>query len=55
MLIENMFFKPKKVIILDQAETVQTGVSSSQDIEQTIDIAVNDSAQTSSSFGQDGP
>ena len=49
---KQMFFKPKKVIVLDQ-ETVQTGVSSSQDTEQTIDIAVNDSAQTSSSFSQD--
>ena len=42
-----MFFKPKIVIVLDQ-ETVQTSVSSSQNTEQTIDIAVNDSAQTSS-------
>ena len=47
-----MFFKPKKIIVLDQ-ETVQTSVSSSQDTEQTIDIAVNDPAQTSSSFCQD--
>ena len=46
-----MFFKPKKVIVLDQ-ETVQTSVSSSQDTEQTIDITVNDSSQTSSSFSQ---
>ena len=49
---KQMFFKPKKVIVLDQ-ETVQTSVSSSQVTEQTIDIAVNDSAQTSSSFSQD--
>ena len=49
---KQMFFKPKKVIVLDQ-ETVQTSVSSSQDTEQTIDIAVNDSTQTSSSFSQD--
>ena len=49
---KRMFFKPKKVIVLDQ-ETFQTSVSSSQDTEQTIDIAVNDSAQTSSSFSQD--
>ena len=47
-----MFFKPKKVIVLDQ-ETVQTSVSSSQDTEQTIDTAMNDSAQTGSSFSQD--
>ena len=49
---KQMFFKPKKVIVLDQ-ETIQTGVSSSQDTEQTIDIVVNDSAQTISSFSQD--
>ena len=42
-----MFFKRKKVIALDQ-EFVQTNVSSSPDTVQTIDIAVNDSAQTSS-------
>ena len=47
-----MFFKPKKVIVFGQ-ETVQTSVSSSQDTEQAIDIAVNDSAQTSSYFSQD--
>ena len=47
-----MFLKPKKVIVLDGG-IVQTGVSSSQDTEQTINIAVNDSAQTSSSFSQD--
>ena len=49
---KQMFFKPKKVTVLDQ-ETVQTSVSSSQDTEQTIDIAVNDSAQTNSFFSQD--
>ena len=49
---KQMFFKPKKVIVLDQ-ETVQTSVSSSQDTEQTIDTAMNDSAQTGSSFSQD--
>ena len=38
--------------MLDQ-ETVQTSVSSSQDTEQTSDIAVKDSTQTSSWFGQD--
>ena len=48
---KQMFFKPKKVILLDQ-ETVQTGVSSCQDTEQTIDIAMNDSAQTSSSYSR---
>ena len=47
-----MFFKPKKVIVVDE-ETVQTSASSSQDTEQTIDIAVNGSLQTSSSFSQD--
>ena len=46
-----MFFKPKTIVV-DQ-ETVQTSVSSSQDTEQTIDVALNDSAQTSSSFSQD--
>ena len=53
MLIESRCFSnQKKVIVLDQ-ETVQTSVPSSQDTEQTTDIAVNDSAQTSSSFSQD--
>ena len=47
-----MIFKPKIVIVLDQG-TVQAGVSSSQDTEQTTDIAVNGSAQISSSFSED--
>ena len=34
---QQMFSKPKKVIVLDP-ETVQTSVSSSQDTEQTIDL-----------------
>ena len=36
---KQMFFKPKKVILLDQ-DTVPTSFSSSQDTEQTINIAV---------------
>ena len=38
---KQMFFKPKKVIVLDE-ETVQTSVFSSQDTELAIDIAVKD-------------
>ena len=49
---KQMFFKPKKVIVVDQS-TVQTSVFCIEDIEQTIDVAVNDSAQANSSFRQD--
>ena len=39
-----MFFIPKKKIIVLDQEAVQTSVSSGQDSEKTIDFAVNDSA-----------
>ena len=44
---QQMFSKPKKVIVLDP-ETVQTSGSSSQDTEQTIDLMLNDSARRKS-------
>ena len=53
MLIESRYFSNQKKVTVPDQETVQTSVSSSEDTEQTIDIAMNDSAQTSSSFSQD--
>ena len=44
---KQMFFKPKKVIVLEQ-ESLQTSVSCSQDTEQTIDLVLNDSARRKS-------
>ena len=41
---KQIFFKPKKGIVLDQ-ETVQTSMSCSQDTERTIGLMLNDSAR----------